>query len=150
MKAHFVQREEYKTAFEFLSEDKMPAPAREMMQSMLDDMNEQLASGIAASRSLPIERVKELMAGGPYTAQEALDKKLIDQIGYSDEIDKIMNDTYGKKAMMRPEEYVDLPLDMKKNPMPKETVAFIVAHGEIADRAEHYSPLSRRRDHGRP
>ena len=133
VKAHFTQREEYKSAMSVVTDDAMTAPIREMMLSILDSTNIQLAEGIAAGRNLPTAIVRELMAKGPYTAQEALDKKLIDKIGYIDEIEKILVDSFGKEAAkLRPDAYAALP-QPKNMPEPKATVALIFATGEIKE-----------------
>ena len=137
VKAHFTQREEYKSAMNFLTDDKMTAPVREMMQSIMDSMNTQLSEAIASGRNLPVAEVMDLMAKGPYTAQEALDKKLIDRIGYLDEIEKGLNDTFGTEtAKLRADSYASLPLP-EKLPEPKASVALIFATGEIKETSSH-------------
>lgn len=144
VKAHFVEREEYKSAMQFLSQDGMTAPVRVMMQSILDDLNGQLAAGIAVSRKLPLVRVQELMAKGPYTAQEALERKLVDKVGYLDEIEQQLDGKFGKKAAkMRPDIYASLPPDGGDvGVTPKATVALIFADGEIKDGGRRESPWS--------
>ncbi|MGB4100801.1 MAG: signal peptide peptidase SppA [Alphaproteobacteria bacterium] len=133
VKAQFMQREEYKSAMSLVTDDMMSVPMREMMQSILDATNAQLAEGIAAGRNLPVDGVRELIAKGPYTAQEALDKKLIDKIGYIDEIEKILNDSFGKEtAKMRPDIYAALPPSKAPQEM-KATVAMVFATGEIKE-----------------
>lgn len=145
VKAAFIQREEYKTAMSFLTDDKMSAPMREEMQTILDSLNEQMVGGIAAGRKLPPEQVKALLGGGPYTAQEALDRKLIDKIGYSDEIEQWLDEKHGKNvAKMHPADYLALPPadHAKPDAHPKGTVALIIAEGEIADAGGRPSPLT--------
>ncbi len=149
VKANFIQREEYKSAMTFLTEDKMPPAMREEMQSLLDSLSGQVVNGIASSRKMKPEDVKQLMAKGPYTAKEAFDLKLIDKIGYSDEIEKWVDDTYGKKtAKLRPASYLRVPDAKPKDgkpvafTKPKATVAMIVASGEISDHGGRPSPLT--------
>lgn len=151
IKAHFVQREEYKSAMMMFTEDKMPAPMREEMQAILDSLYGQVVAGVAEGRKLPPETVKALMARGPYTAKEALEKKLIDQIGYGDEIEKWLDEKHGKQtAKMAPDSYLRLPDSVAKDKKPaavaiarpKATVALITAQGEIADNGGQPSPLS--------
>jgi protease-4 len=137
VKAHFTQREEYKSAMNFLTDDKMTPPICEMMQSILDGINNELAEGIAAGRNLPVAEVRALMAKGPYTAQEALDKKLIDKVGYLDEIEKTLDDSFGKEtAKLGADAYARLPKP-KNQPPPKEAVALIFAVGEIKEGSGH-------------
>lgn len=148
VKAEFVQREEYKSAMAFITEDKMPPAMREEMQTILNSLNDQVSGGIAASRGMKADDVKALMAKGPYTAKEALALKLIDKIGYTDEIEAWIDETHGKKtAKLRPGQYVRLP-DTDKSGKPvvqpplKAPVALIVAQGEIAEDGGGPSPLS--------
>lgn len=148
VKAEFVQREEYKSAMTFVTEDKMPPAMREEMQTILASLNNQVSSGIAASRGMKQEDVKALMAKGPYTAKEALALKLIDKIGYTDEIEKWIDDTHGKKTTkLRPAMYLRVPEPLNNGkpvppPVPKGTVALIMAEGEIAEGDSGPSPLS--------
>jgi len=144
VKATFVQREEYKSALSFATEDKMPAPMREEMQTILDDLSSQVVGGIATSRQFTPEQVKELMAKGPYTAKEALERKLIDQIGYLDEIEKTIDDQHGKKAAkLSAASYLAVPDAADKvAEKPKATIALIVAQGEIGEHGGRPSPMS--------
>lgn len=148
VKAEFVQREEYKSAMTFVTEDKMPPAMREEMTTILNSLSNQVSSGIAASRGMKPEDVKALMAKGPYTAKEALALKLIDKIGYTDEIEKWIDDTHGKKtAKLRPGSYLHVPEPLNNGkpvvpPAPKGTVALIVAEGEISEDGGGPSPLS--------
>jgi protease-4 len=140
VKASFLQREEYKSALTFATEDKMPVAMREEMQTILDSLSNQQVDGMAKGRGLKPEDIKALMATGPYTAKEALEHKLIDKIAYSDEVEKFIDDAHGKKtAKMRPAQYLAIPEFVAKdkkpvaNNKPKATVALIVAAGEITD-----------------
>lgn len=140
VKASFLQREEYKSALTFATEDKMPVAMREEMQTILDSLSNQQVEGMAKGRGLKPEDIKSLMAKGPYTAKEALDHKLIDKIAYSDEVEKFIDDAHGKKtAKMRPAQYLEIPefaakdKKLASNNKPKATVALIVAAGEITD-----------------
>ncbi len=81
----FGQRHEYKAAAESLTGYRMSDPARENLQVLLDSLYGQLVAGIAESRGFDEAEVRRLVDSGPYLAQEALDKRLIDRIGYWDE-----------------------------------------------------------------
>ena len=148
IKPAFVQREEYKTAMAFVTEDKMPPAMREEMQSILTGLSNQVSNGIAASRGMKPDEVKSLMAKGPYTAKEALALKLIDKIGYADEIENWIDTTHGKKtAKLRPGTYLHVPDPLNDGKpvapaKPKATVALIVGEGEIVEEESGPSPLS--------
>jgi protease-4 len=81
----FGQRHEYKSAVETFVRDGMSEPARKNYQDLLSSLYGQLVSGIAATRDFDEAGVRQLVDGGPYLAREALDKGLIDRIGYWDE-----------------------------------------------------------------
>jgi len=82
----FSKRAEYKTAPETYTERGYTAPAREMMESLANDLTLQLVTDIAASRGLTPDDVRALLARGPMTADEAIQAKLIDHVGYADEV----------------------------------------------------------------
>jgi len=54
---------------------------REVMQALVNDMYAQFVAIVAKGRNLPIEKVRELADGRPYTGRQALNLGLIDQIG---------------------------------------------------------------------
>jgi protease-4 len=82
----FQKRAEYKTAPETYTEKGFTGPAREMMESLANDLTLQLATDIAASRGLSADDVRALFARGPMSADEATQAKLIDHVGYADEV----------------------------------------------------------------
>jgi protease-4 len=85
VKPRFGQRHEYKSAVESMTGYGMSDPARENLQALLDSLYGQLVAGITESRGFDEAEVRQLVDGGPYLAQEALEKRLIDRIGYWDE-----------------------------------------------------------------
>lgn len=54
---------------------------RAMLQGIVDDYDTQFVEMVAAGRHLPVERVRALADGRPYTGRQALSAGLIDQIG---------------------------------------------------------------------
>ncbi len=81
----FVKRAEFKTAPETFTEPGFTPPAREMMDSLANDLTLQLVNDVAASRNLSPDDVRALLARGPLTADEAMQAKLVDHVGYADE-----------------------------------------------------------------
>ncbi len=82
----FVKRAEYKTAPETFTESGFTQPAREMMESLANDLTQQLSTDIGAGRGLSADEVRAILARGPMTADEAVQAKLIDHVGYADEV----------------------------------------------------------------
>ena len=60
---------------------------REIMQGVIDAMYGQFIAAVDEGRkNLTLEEIKPLADGRVYTAQQALDNKLIDGIGYLDDV----------------------------------------------------------------
>ena len=78
--------------------DNFAPPVRANMQSLLDDLSTQEAAGIADSRGFDITHVRDLMAKGPYTDEEALKEKLVTRLGYYDELNDELDIKAGKEA----------------------------------------------------
>ena len=98
VEAQFGRRAEYKSAATQFTETKLPATDHEAEDTMLTSLYDQIAAGIGESRNMPPDAVKQVIDNGPYIGQAALDKKLIDKIGYRDEVDSAAKDKAGAGA----------------------------------------------------
>jgi len=58
---------------------------RQIFQSVIDGLQGQFLSRLVESRKIPMDTAKQLADGRVYTAQQALDLKLVDRIGYMDD-----------------------------------------------------------------
>jgi protease IV len=94
----FGQREEYKTAFNMLTEQQMTAPHREETEAILRTVFSQIVAGIARDRKLDETQVRALVDRGLLLPQEALQAHLIDHIGYRDEAEAAAKTRAGKSA----------------------------------------------------
>ena len=81
-----AKRAEYKSAPEGLMRTESSGPAREQMNALLDDLAGNLVKAVAADRGWEPEHVQGLVDAGPYTADEALEKRLVDKLVYPDQI----------------------------------------------------------------
>lgn len=90
----------------------MTAEQRAIFQSLIDESYEQFVGIVAKGRNMTVEQVKALADGRIYSAQQAVDNGLIDQIGTFEEAVSDMNSTYklGGCAVehFRPEVHSDL------------------------------------------
>jgi protease IV len=86
------QREEYKGAFDPLTNASMPQPVRENYQRLVDSWVQQIADGIALGRKLDPAAARALIDRGPFLADEALKEKLVDHLGYWDEVVKAVDE----------------------------------------------------------
>ena len=82
----FDHREEYKTAMNLLTETKMTAPHREEVEALLGSVAGQVVRGIAQARKLAEAEVRAVIDRGPLLAAEAVEAKLVDHLGYRDEV----------------------------------------------------------------
>src|ERR1700761_9615617 len=81
-----AKRYEYKSAPEQFTESGFTGPSREAAARLAESVTEQLIGAIAAGRELPVEKVTELVARGPFLAPQALAEGLVDGLLYRDEV----------------------------------------------------------------
>jgi len=80
VEADYMHMGEYKSAAEMLTRTGPSGPAEENINWLLDSMYDALMEMIAQSRGKSVEEVKKLIDRGPYLADQALEKGLIDAI----------------------------------------------------------------------
>src|SRR3546814_7227664 len=85
--AQVAQREEYKGAMSFLTEDSLPEPQRQNLQRYLDSTVAQIATAIAGARNLEAAAVRDLIDRAPYRGSEAVQLGLVDRLGYWAEVE---------------------------------------------------------------
>lgn len=76
----------YKSAPESLTATDMSEPNRMALGSLIADLSDQMVEGIAADRKLGKPEVQALVDNGPYADKPALDAKLVDKLGYYDQM----------------------------------------------------------------
>ena len=87
---------------------------RAIMQSLADECYEQFTGIVAESRKMKIEKVKELADGRIYSAKQAKENGLVDEIADFEEAVKIMKEkTFGDKEYAA--EVKDYELKQKKS-----------------------------------
>ena len=87
IQADMLAMGKYKSGVEPYMRDGMSDAFRESMATLLDDLYAQLLNHIAESREgLTAESASDLMDRGPFTAEEALQEKLVDALQYYDEL----------------------------------------------------------------
>jgi protease-4 len=84
--ADLEHRGDYKSASDLLTRTSMSAAQREEVNSLLDDLYEQLTEGIAQQRGWSQEKVKSTIDAGPFTAKEALKAGLVDTLLFYDQV----------------------------------------------------------------
>jgi protease-4 len=125
----FTKRAEFKTAPETFTERGLTPAAREMMESLANDLTQQLVNDIAASRNLSPEGVRGLLAKGQLSADEAVQAKLIDHVGYADEVIQAARKAAGNEGSLVPlTDYYRATLKEDKN---NPNIALIYDVGQI-------------------
>ncbi|MGO1118537.1 signal peptide peptidase SppA [Rhodovibrionaceae bacterium A322] len=80
------QREEYKGAADSLMHKSMPLPVKENLQQLVDSQLASLVEGIAKRRDLTPQRARGLVNQGIVLSDEAVSEKLVDRLGYYDQL----------------------------------------------------------------
>ncbi len=127
----FMRREEYKSVMENISRDEFSAPVRANMSEMLKNLGEQQVNGIAEARKIDLVKMREIIANGPYTTNEAMKNGLVTHVGYQDEM---LKEVEGKSGLnpVRVDVGAYLMFTPKANE-PKATIALINGLGMITD-----------------
>ena len=82
----FDHREQYKTAMNLLTETKMTPAHREEVEALLSSVAGQIVRGISQGRKLSESEVRQAIDRGPLLAEEAVQARLVDRLGYRDEL----------------------------------------------------------------
>ena len=87
IRPEFIQFKEYKSSEQF-SREKLSPEIREMLESVLGDLEDRFVSTVAAERQLEEEALREIMTVGMIPAKLAHEKGLLDSLGYRHEIEE--------------------------------------------------------------
>ena len=121
----------YKSAVESYSQDSLSDAAREDREAILNDVFDELTSGIAAGRSIPADSVAGLIDRGPFVSVEAKNAGLVDQIAYEDELDGIVRERIARHARRIDLRDLTRRRDHRYTWGPVPQVAVIFAEGTI-------------------
>ncbi len=137
------QRHEYKGAAANMVDAALPEPLRQNYQTLLDDLHNNMLRDIAASRNIKDTELRALIDKAPLLGQTALEGKLIDAIGYEDEMRKDALTAAGKGA-----EFYDLISFLQHSPpralADARSIALIYASGPIVGSNNDRGPMGER------
>jgi len=88
----FLHAGKYKSAMEMFMREEPSEFAAQNMEEILDALEKVFVEGIAESRDMTPERVREIIDGGPYTDLEAIELGLVDSLMYWDEFEDYIKD----------------------------------------------------------
>jgi len=125
---NLIQKKEYKSYEEIFTREDFSLPAREALQATVDSFLSQIVDGIAQARKLPPDHVRALIETGPYVLEAAKTSRLIDKIGFYDDL---LADL--KKNFDTSMDYMDVDAYLKTLPLdlPGEGIALIFGTGTI-------------------
>ena len=133
------RREEYKGMVESFTEFDFSPPYKENMQRIIDALITQIVADIAGDRGLTVDQVRNIMDTAPHFPKKALTAKMIDELGYKDQVKEAIEKLIGKKPHYIPfESYVHTLNTSSKG----EKIAVIYAEGTIAKGKTGWNPLS--------
>ncbi len=91
------QRHEYKNAADTFDEASMPAPMRESYTALLNSWTDQIADGLATRGIEKAGFVSAVFDGGPYLADESLERGFVDRLAYPDEYRDALEARFGEE-----------------------------------------------------
>ena len=116
---------------------------REMLDSILDDLYDQLTQSVAEGRNLTQPEVKQLINQGPFTAKQALENGLVDRLAYRDELDDVAKALTGKRhRLVKAHSYLNSDTYSYdwESPLPK--IAVIEATGMMVTGESFTDPIT--------
>jgi len=132
-------REEYKSFMNTFTERGFTEPHREMMEALVGDLQEQLIAGISEGRNIEPAALRQLIDRGPFLDREAIDAKLIDQLGYFDEVTQAALERSGTGAeLVKSRDYLDVAGHPHRS---GPTIAVIYGTGSIQRESSGVDPL---------
>jgi protease-4 len=126
-----VKRGAYKSAPEPLARSESSPEAREMTNSVLDDVFGRIVSDVAAARKLPDARVRELVDQGLFSAEEARGAGLLDEVLWPDEVEEWARRATGRRVHLARKYRLD-PERRAQRWGPRSYVEVIRVEGTIA------------------
>ena len=141
------QRHEYKTAADSLLRSSMSEANREMLARLVESATETLVRDAAAGRGLSEQEVRAVLQIAPLSPPDALDRGLVDRLGYRDEVYDDLRGRLGEVELRYVERYGKGALSQARTAVARRgrpVVALIHAAGPIHLGRGGSTPLSGR------
>lgn len=135
----FYTRYEYKTAVASLVNSDFTPTYKAEIENLAGGLFNELVGGISFYRKVPAEEVSAMIDRAPIFAEEALDIRLIDHIGYRHEMNKNLDDLYHAESYDMTD-YMAHVNDVEDENL--KQVAFLVLEGMIEDGESSDNPLN--------
>jgi len=133
------KRGKYKTAAYTFTHTEFSEAHEEANRAVMESIHEQLLEGVSEARGMEYDRVRELIGEGPFTAEAALENKLVDGLGYRDAAyNDLFKNVPTKHDTLELSEYnTRIGGTYRKG----RTIALIYGVGTIYRGKDRYSPL---------
>lgn len=138
--ADFEAIAEYKVSPDTFRRAKMSDAHREMLESLLDSLYDELTNAIADGRSTTSKRVRKLLDSVPLTAGQAQEHGLLDHVAYEDELPAYLG-THEAPATLIPWEGADKILIRPRRWRSRRSIGVISLQGMIVPGPSRRSPV---------
>lgn len=129
----FEQRHEYKGGIDPFVETGMTPAIRESFRTMLSSWTDQLRNAYRQDGRLgPGSTIEAMFDGGPYLAEEALARGLVDKLAYWDEVETFLDEQVGQDAeSLSPAQYNMAAAAERELPVEAPRIALVYGEGAI-------------------
>ncbi|HEX8954177.1 MAG TPA: signal peptide peptidase SppA, partial [Polyangia bacterium] len=137
VRADFVKIAEYKSAPEQYTRTESTPPARAQREAYVGDVWAHLVDGIAAARRVDAATARGWIDRGPYTAGEAREAGLVDELRHGDEVEAAIDERLGRHVPIQ-----NAPTSPDREPdWERPAVAVLFVEGDIIDGKSATIPL---------
>lgn len=133
------RREEYKSMLESATEADFSPPYKENTQRIIDTLIAQIVADIATDRGLTVDQVRKVLDTAPHLPEKAVGEKMVDELGYMDQVKDAIEKQIGKKPTYVPFNAYAHTLE---SPAKGKKIAIVYAEGSIAKGKTGWNPLS--------
>ncbi|MDE0297525.1 MAG: signal peptide peptidase SppA [Candidatus Poribacteria bacterium] len=134
---------DYKTASDPFTRERMSDAHREVQNSILDDLYDQVCESIAAERKLTQNQIKEQIDRGPFTAKQAVEHGVVDRLAYRDELETITKELMrGSYSLVKAKLYLNTETYRPDWEIPLPKIAIIEAAGTMVTGDSFWDPFT--------
>jgi len=133
------QRHEYKNAMNMYTERSYTAAHREALTAVLASLHRQMIRDVAEARGFTPDAIGALVDRGPFLGPEALQERLVDRLGYRDEMLAHLHEKAGTGAELL---FHDQYLERAGKPHQHGTrIAVVYGVGPVSRGANSFDPI---------
>jgi protease-4 len=132
-------REEYKTAMNLVAERQYTEAHKEAIWRVIESQFGQIVQGISKARGLAEPEVRSLIDRGPFSAQQAVQAKLVDGLLYRDQVHTRVKEQVGEEATVLP--LLTYLARVGRPHMHGSSIALIYGVGGIKRGKSGYNPM---------